>query len=312
MLATFLIVLPIFALILAGFLARRFGLLGPQATTEFNRFVVYLALPALLFDITAHARLADVWRPGFIAAFGLAALLVFALTVALRLRGGKHLADAAIDGLNAGYSNTGYMGFPLVLAAFGRDALPTALIATIITVCVIFAFAIILIEAGLQSESSRTKLVLKVATSLVRNPLLVAPVLGALVPLAGWSLPVPAENFLKMLGSTASPCALVALGLFLAAQSGGAEKRETWVVAGLASLKLLANPLLAWLLARFLFQLEPTLVHAAVLLSALPTGTGSFMLAEFYNREAEVTAKVVLISTIVSVATITGYLALIR
>jgi malonate transporter and related proteins len=107
MISTLIVVLPIFALIFAGWLARRIGVLGPHATTELNRFVVYLALPALLFDIVAHARWVDVWQPGFIAAFGLSGALIFGVTVALRLRRPRHLADAAIDGLNAGYANTG-------------------------------------------------------------------------------------------------------------------------------------------------------------------------------------------------------------
>ncbi len=61
MLSTLLIVLPIFALVFAGWLTRRIGVLGPNATTELNRFVVYLALPALLFDITSHAHWSDLW-----------------------------------------------------------------------------------------------------------------------------------------------------------------------------------------------------------------------------------------------------------
>ena len=123
MLTTFLIVLPIFALVLAGWLARRSGVLGPNATTELNRFVVYLALPALLFDVTSHAHWHDLWQPGFIALFGISTLLIFAVTVAVRLRAPRHLADAAIDGLNAGYANTAYMGFPITLAVLGQEAL---------------------------------------------------------------------------------------------------------------------------------------------------------------------------------------------
>lgn len=65
---------------------------------------------------------------------------------------------------------------------------------------------------------------------------------------------------------------------------------------------------MAWGLA-VLFRLPPVLAHTAVLLAALPTGTGPFMLAEFYRREAAVTAKVILVSTIVSLATVSGYLA---
>ncbi len=307
MLSTLLIVLPIFALILVGWMARRIGVFGPNATIELNRFVVYLALPALLFDIVAHARWADIWQPGFIAAFGLSSVLVFALTLAIRLRPTRHLADATIDGLNAAYGNTGFMGVPLALLALGPASLPAATIATIMTVCVTFALAIVVIEAGLQSEASRGQLVMKVATSLARNPLLVAPAVAALIPLAGWSVPEPIEVVLKMLGGSASPCALVALGLFLAEKREGAG--DAGSTALLVALKLFLQPAIAWVIAALIFKLPPLLIHAAVLLAALPTGTGPFMLAEYYQREAQITAKVILVSTVLSVLTLSAYLA---
>jgi len=308
MLSTLMVVLPIFALVLAGWLARRTGVLGPQATTELTRFVVYLALPALLFDIIAHARWRDVWQPGFIATFGLSSLLIFAVTVAVRLRRPRHLADAAIDGLNAGYANAGFMGFPLALVALGRQAMAPTLIATLITVCAVFAIAIVLIEIGLQAETRRTHLVLNVGSSLLRNPLLVAPALGALVPLAGLGIPTQVETFLKLLGGAASPTALVALGLFLAAKRAPAD-RDGGSTALLVGFKLVLQPVVAWVLASFVFGLTPLLTHAAVLLAALPTGTGPFMLAEFYRREASVTSNVILVSTILSILTVSGYLA---
>ena len=311
MLSTLLVVLPIFALIFAGWFVRRIGVLGPAATTELNRFVVYLALPALLFDIIAHARWVEVWQSGFIAAFGLSALLSFGLMVAVRICRSRHLADAAIDGLNAGYSNTGFIGFPLALVALGPGAMAPTLIATIITVCVIFAGAIILIEIGLQVETRRARLAKTVGISLLRNPLLMAPALGAVVPLAGMTLPIPIESFLKLLGGAASPCALVALGLFLASERETTE-RNVGTTALLVAFKLVLQPVTAWILASLVFGLSPLLTHAAVLMAALPTGTGPFMLAEFYDREADVTCKVVLVSTIMSILTVSGYLAATR
>lgn len=310
MLATLTVVLPIFALIFAGWLVRRIGALGSNATSELNRFVVYLALPALLLDITAHARWIDVWQPGFIAAFTLGAFIVFVLTILYRLRRPRHLADATIDGLNAAYANTGFVGFPLAAAALGPAALAPTLIATIITVCVLFAVAIILIETGLQTEKRRSKLLIKVGGSLIRNPLLIAPVIGAIIPVCGLTIPVPVETFLKLLGGAASPCALVALGLFLAAKRESPE-RDVKSAALLTGFKLLLQPAVTWVLAALVFDLPPHLVHAAVLLAALPTGTGSFMLAEFYRREAGVTSNVILTSTILSVLTVSLYLALI-
>lgn len=309
MFSTFLVVLPIFALVLAGWLARRIGVLGPNATTELNRFVVYLALPALLFDITSHAHWSDLWQPGFIAVFGISTLLIFTVTVAARLCSPRHLADAAIDGLNAGYANTAYMGFPITLAVLGQQALAPTTIASIITVCVVFAIAIVLIEVGLQSEARALHLARKVGLSLMRNPLLVAPALGALFPASGLTVPVPVETFLKMLGGAASPCALVALGLFLAAKTEQ-EADVTRSTAMLVGLKLVLHPIIAWVLGSMVFHLSPTLTRTVVLLAALPTGTGPFMLAEFYAREAAVTSRVILVSTMISVLTVSAYLAM--
>ena len=310
MFSTLAVVLPIFALIFAGWLARRLGVLGPDSTSELNRFVVALALPALLFDIVAHARRAEIWQPGVIAPFGLSTLAVFALTVAIRLRRPRHLADAAIDGLNAGYANVGFVGFPLALVALGREAMAPTLIATILTACMTFAIAIVLIEIGLQTERRRGRLALKVAASLVRNPLLVAPALGALVPLAGLAVPAPVETFFKLLGGAASAGARGARGGLRAGGRGPAGPAPGAPTL-LVGFKLVLQPVVAWGLAG-VFGLSPPLTHTAVLLSALPTGTGPFMLAEFYDREADVTCKVVLISTVVSVLTVSGYLAFAR
>ncbi len=306
-----LVVLPVFALILAGVIARRTEVLGPQATRELNRFVVWLALPCLLFDIVAHARWADLWRPGFIAAFAGGSFGVFGLALALRWNKRRRLADAAIDGLNAGYANTGFIGFPLAAAVFGAQALTPTLIAAILTVCVLFGFALILVEAGLQSEGHPLHIAGKVGLSLCKNPLLVAPVAGAVVPLLGLALPAPAESFLKLLGGAASPCALVALGLFLADKRDGGVAVPAVDTALLVGLKLIVQPLLTWLLAAFVCHLPPALTGMCVVLAALPTGTGPFMVAEFYRRESTVTARVILASTVLALLTLPVLLVLL-
>jgi predicted permease len=314
MLTTFFIVLPIFALVFVGFGARRVGILGPNATTELNRFVVYLALPALLFDIMAHTGWVKLDQPAFAAVFALSCFIVFGLTVLLRLNGRRHLADVSIDGLNAGYGNTGFIGFPLCLIVFGRGSLGLTTIAAIITVCVLFAVAIVLIEIGLQTEARPARLLLKVGRSLIRNPLLVAPVLGALWAATGLAVPASAETFLRLLGDAASPCALVALGLFLGERRVPSARDVTPEGEALGSLllvalKLILQPAIAWVLATHVFRLAPPLTHLVVVLAALPTGTGPFMLAEFYGREATVTARSILLSTIGSLVTVSAYLA---
>ena len=299
MLAVLNVLLPIFALILAGYLCRRTGCLGETAASELNRLVVWLCLPALLFHTTATATLDEIWHPGFIAVISIGSLAVFFATLLYRLRG-RSLADASIDGLSAAYANTGYIGIPLCVLVLGDDGLAPALIASLIVVCVLFSVAVVLVEVGLQRAGSPLRVLGRVTLALAKNPLVVAPLLGGVWNLSGLLQPVAMARLLELLGDATVPCALVSLGLFLA-QPQPAAPRGT---AGLVLIKLLVQPALVWGLAMYVFHLPPLWAKAALLLSALPTGTGPFMLAEFYGREAAVVARAVLWSTLGSLVTL--------
>ncbi|WP_111494945.1 MULTISPECIES: AEC family transporter [Marinobacter] len=300
MMAVVNVLLPIFGLILAGYVCRRTGRLGDTAASELNRFVVWLCLPALLFMSTATASAEEIWHPGFIAVVTLGTLLVFAITVGYRWLVRRDLADASIDGLSASYANTGYIGIPLCILVLGDDGLEPALIATLIVVCLLFSIAIVCVEVGLQNEPSALRAVRKVVVALARNPLVVSPILGGAWALSGLELPQAAGQFLDMLGAATTPCALVSLGAFLAQRERGPANGAL----GLVGIKLIVHPLLVWWLAVHVFHLPPFWAKAALLLSALPTGTGPFMLAEFYRREASVVASSVLFSTVGSLVTL--------
>jgi malonate transporter len=297
----FSVVLPIFALVGAGWIARRYEFLGATAASELNRFVVYLGMPALLFQIMANAKWHDLDHPGFTAAFALGCAVTFGVTVFIRHRQSTHLADASLDGLNGGYANVGFIGFPLCMAAFGPDSLPLVTIAAIITVSVLFGVAVLLVEVGLQPRANILNIVKKVAISLAKNPMLVAPVMGVLYALFAPQLPQGPNRFLTLLASAASPCALVSLGAFIA----GAKGRFQWPkLSSLVGLKLIGQPAITWMAATLVFNLTPAVTAIAVVVSALPTGTGPYMLANMYERDASTTAGSILISTVLSVGTI--------
>lgn len=311
MLSIIVMVLPIFVLVFAGFLFSRLNFFGPTFASEFNRFVVYLALPALLFDIMANATWTDLYQPGFIATFTLSCAIIYALGIFIRLSSAQHLADASIDGLSAAYANTGYIGFPLCLLVFGKQSMPAVTIAAVITTSVLFAAAIIVIELSLQPERNMHRLIAKVGRALVRNPLLISPVAGGLFAASGLSMPAGGETFFKILGGAASPCALVALGAFLA-QRRGEEEADHFGPLLLTAIKLLLQPALTWLLAYEVFSLPQKLAEVAILLAALPTGTGPFMLAELYKRGTLATSNTVLQSTILGMITLSAFLFLSR
>jgi malonate transporter len=309
-------VFPVFALILTGYLCARLRVLDVSATEALNNFVVWLALPALLFQAMAGITWAALDHPGFVAAFGGGTAATFAVSFLLGHRADRgvahRLADRSIEGLDAAYANTGFMGIPLCLAAFGAAALVPAIIATILTACVLFAGAIVLIETDLGETPHLGATFAKVSGSLARNPLLVSPVLGlaaaVLHGVLGIALPAPVLRFTTLLGGAASPCALVTIGLFLS-QSHAA--RETGIIFRLVALKLLVQPAITFVLAFEVFEMPVLWAHTALVLSALPIGTGPFMLAKLYNREAAITSRAILVSTVLSLVTVSALVAVL-
>ncbi|PTQ09880.1 transporter [Sphingomonas oleivorans] len=301
------IVAPVFGLILAGWLVGRKGLFGDGAVASLNRFVVWLALPALIFRVLAEAHWSALWQPGFIAAFvgGIAA--TFLLSVLLGGRD-RPLAETSLDALSASYANTAFMGIPLCVATMGAVGLPAAVLASILTVCLLFAFSIMLVEYDLHRGRGIGATIARVAASLARNPLLVAPVLGTAWAMTGVPLPGPVHEFTNMLGAAATPCALVTLGLFLA--EGSRPPAAPGRVGLLIALKLLIQPAVTALLVLFVFTVPPLWARAAILLAALPTGTGPFMLAQLYRHDVAVTSRAILISTICSLVTASLLLAM--
>ncbi|MDE8348356.1 MAG: AEC family transporter [Acidocella sp.] len=303
-------VFPIFALILTGYICARRNILGVAATESLNNFVVWLALPALLFQGMAGITAAAFGQPGFLLAFTGGMMLTFGLSFMLGTRAHHRLADRSIEGLDAAYANTGFMGIPLCLAALGQASLVPAIIATILTACVLFAVAIILIETDLAHTPQFAASLGKVARSLARNPLLVAPVLGVAVAVlhakTGFTLPAPVLRYTSLLGGAASPCALVTIGLFLA-QSEPANNNA--LIARLVGLKLLVQPAITYIIAFKLFSMPTVWSHTALILSALPIGTGPFMLAKLYNREAAITSRAILVSTVLSLITVSALVA---
>lgn len=320
MLGTFSILLPIFGLIIAGFVSRKTKVLGATAASELNRFVVWLALPALLFDIMANSHWSELYLPNFIGVYLIGSVMTFLLVLIWRLKQGRPLADASIDSVSAAYSNAAYVGFPLLFLVFGASGQVPTTIASIIVVSVVFAMAIILIEVGLQAEVALHIKAKNVLKAVFLNPLILSPIAGVAVAAMSIHLPQGVETFLKLLGSAASPAALVSLGLFLAdamaAQAATAKNdgsssssKTAWT---LTFIKLIIQPLLVAWLALYVFDMNHQLAMMAILLAALPTGTGPFMLAEYYRREAVVTAQTVLFSTAVSLLTLSVLLAFIK
>lgn len=299
----FNVVLPVFLLIFIGYVVGRTGKLGANASAELNRFVVWLALPAQLFSFAANSGWQTLWQPRFITAFFLSCLIVFALVLLVSWARHRDLAAASFDGLSASYSNTGYMGIPLCVLALGQEGLAPAIISTFI-VFVMFAVATVFIEIGVLSHKKSHEILISVIKSLCSNPLLIAPVLGLVWSSSNLTLYEPIAQVIDFLAAASTPCALVSIGLFLIQKCMAAPARA-W---GVSMAKLILQPVIAWSIADPIMGLPSLWVNAIVILSALPTGTGPFMLAQYYRADGSVISRVVLITTVGSLLTLSLFL----
>ncbi|MCZ4064771.1 AEC family transporter [Oxalobacter aliiformigenes] len=309
MLAIANIVLPIFALIIAGYFLRRKNILSVNACTELNRYVVWLALPALMIDVMINSSWSELYQPEFFYAFELGVFIIFFGVLAFHWLKTKNLANATVDATSASYANTGFIGLPLCALTFGADKLGPAMIAAILTVSANFAVSIIFIEASSQSGKSLWITLRNVAVSLCKNPLIVAPVIAGILCASGVQLPYGAAQSIRLLGASASPCALVATGLFLAQRQ---ESTSPVIAIELVVFKLVIQPLIVWYLAFQVFTMPPLWAKSAVILSALPTGTGPFMLAELYGKGGGIASRTIFLSTVLGIVPLSICLTILQ
>lgn len=300
------VTLPVFAVMLAGFVAGRTRLLGPASSEALNGFVYYVALPPLLFLSMARAPLAESLRLDFLLAYGGGSLIVFLLSAAVgRLVYRANLTGLALGGMAAVFANTGYLGIPLFIAAFGVERTGPAILATIFGATVVMAAVVSLIELDRAAGKGAGGAAAAVARALAANPLVMSALLGILAAGIGVPLPRPVVVLCELLGAAAGPCALFAIGLFLASRPLALGTPE---VAWLTVLKLLLHPVATWWLAFGVLDMEPFWAGAAVLLAALPTAALVFVLAQKYGAYVERSSAAILVTTVLSVLTISAIL----
>jgi hypothetical protein len=299
--------LPFFALIFCGYGAGRFRLLSEASIAGVNAFVFYFALPTFLFNLVATSQLKNILNGSFVAAYLSAGFSVFVAAALLgRLLFKVQPGEAALQGSAAVLGNTGYMGLPLVAAVFGEEAAIPLVLGLTLEVTLIIPFTVALVEAT-KGSGGWARVPSSVTGALARNPLIVAIFAGALISAIGLGLPTPVENFTDLLGGTAGPCALFALGATLAGRSLSAGLGE---VSYMTSFKLFVHPSAMWLTTQ-LFDVAPLWAAVAVLGASLPVAANVFILARQYDTYVDRISSAILLSTVVSVVTVSTLLAVI-
>jgi predicted permease len=296
------VILPVFGIMLTGYAAGRFRLLGEASSEALNRFVYYIALPALFFVSLARVPVGEVLNGPFLAAFGGGVLATFgiALLVGVFIFPNR-LAALGLHGLCAVFSNTGYLGIPILLITFGEVGKLPGIISTVIMGTVIMGTGIVLIEADLSQGRGPLKIAGGVLLGVAKSPLILAAAAGLGVSAAGLPVPAPLATFADILGAAASPCALFAIGLFLAGQKVTTGLGEIgWLVA----LKLVVQPAITWWLAYSVMSMDEPWAAAVVIQAALPTGALVFVLAQQYGIFVQRATATIMVSTVVSVVTL--------
>lgn len=299
----FNVVLPVFGIILTGYACGRFQILGPASSEALNKFVYFVALPVLLFYSMARVKPAEILNWPFLAAFGGGCVIVTIIAVVfVRYVFRTRLSEQAMFGMVAIFGNTGYMGIPLSIVAFGDAGALPAIVATVFQTIIMIPMYAVMIEADLRGERGLTA-ALNVTKSLTRNPLMIASVVGLVWSFSGIHIPTPLATFCEILSGAAGPSALFAIGMFLVGKS---LRQGIGEIGAVTVFKLLIHPLVTWILFEFVFEVEPLWHAIGILMAALPAGALCFVVAQNYNVYVQRTSAAILISTIVAVVTLSA------
>jgi predicted permease len=309
------VTIPFFALVLCGYVAARQRVLPESAIPGLNIYVLFFALPCLLFRFGASMPFGRLIDPVLVGVYALAAAAVVAITVATTWRrdgdkDGVDLKNAAFGALVAAFPNSGFMGVPLLVALFG-DAAAGPVIGTLL-VDLIFTSALCIALAQLpQGQAASGRIAASLARPLrsaMTNPLPWAIGLGAIAAATGLQPPGPIAEIVKMLGDSATPVALFTIGSVLW-RAGVHAHTRTPVARYLpvALIKLVLHPLLVgtlgWLAGRLGLAVSPLGLTVLVLAAALPSASNVSLLAERYGADNGRVARIIMASTVLAFAT---------
>ena len=320
---------PFFALVLLGYVAAQQRILPESAIAGLNTFVLFFALPCMLFRFGASMPFAKLIDPALMAIYTACALLMVVFTVAATLHRragprGVDLRDAAFGALVAAFPNTGFMGVPLLVALLGDSAAGPAIGTILVDLILTSSLCIAIAQAQPQgqaqvetfsadgltrSQDSMAGLV-RALRGVTTNPLPWAIGLGALFAASGLRLPGPLDQVIKMLGEAASPVALFTIGAVLW-RAGQHSHTQTPLrnYLPVVFIKLLLHPALVLgvgLAVRAVgFDVPAFGLMVIVLVAALPSASNVSLLAERFGADNGRVARIIMASTVLSFASFT-------
>lgn len=309
MLQVVTLAMPFFGVILIGFVSGKIAKIPRSGLAWLDFYLLYVALPALFFDLISKTPIEQLVRPTFIVATTLATFVAFVLSFGVGwLLGEKDVKIGTIRALVGAYANVGYMGIGLTLSALGPTAAAPVALVFCFDVALVFTVVPVMMTLAGSSGQSLARTLLLVARRVLLHPFILASILGALAAAVHLQVPAPVAATLTFLRNSAAPTALFAIGVTVAIQPSGRGAPE---IPALLAMKLIVHPLLAYAFVTALGPFEPVWVAAAIIMASLPPATTIFVAAQQYDTYVNRAANAILIGTAVSVVTVTAVLYLV-
>lgn len=316
MISILLVTFPFFALVFCGYVAARRGMLPQAAIPGLNSFVLFFALPCMLYRFGASTPIAQLLDASVIGVYLLCALIMVSFTIMVTRRGRIGWNDASFGALVAAFPNTGFMGVPLLVALLGAKAAGPAIVSIAVDMIITSSLCIAMsrLDGADQHGASRAfKLALK---GVIVNPLPWAIGLGALSSFMDFKLPVPVASTVGLLADAASPVALFTIGAVLArSQMTATRPTPLGDYVPVVLIKLVMHPLLLGLVGLAAIQLGVPLdrfsLTVLVLVAALPSASNVSLLAERFGADNGRIARIILLSTVLAFVSFSGAVALV-
>ncbi|HVL75499.1 MAG TPA: AEC family transporter [Noviherbaspirillum sp.] len=316
MLSIFHTTFPFFALVATGYLAARRGFLPSTAVPALNTFVLYFALPCMLYRFGASSPIGQLLDASVAAVWLLCALVMVGFTIAMTRSARINWNDASFGALVAAFPNTGFMGLPLLLALIGARAAGPVIITIAIDMVITSSLCIALSrmdDAGANGVRAALKNAIK---SIAANPMPWAIVLGVIASAAEFGLPGPIDRTIELLANAASPVALFTIGAVLArSPATGATSLRLSDYVPVALFKLVLHPLLVLLVGaaaiRLGMPLDPFAYMVLILVASLPSASNVALLAERFGANNERVARIIMVSTVLSFLSFAGVVRLL-
>lgn len=303
------VTVPFFALVLCGFLAARFRLLPESAIPGLNIYVLFFALPCMLYRFGSSLPVAQLIDGWVIALWSTVALLMVFGTIVLTRSPRLGLKDAAFGALTATFPNTGFMGVPMLAVLLGPAAAGPVITVVLIDLIVTSSLTIGLAQLGDHGQLGPMASALRSVRGAMLNPLPWSILAGMIASATGQMPMGPLDTIIRMLADSATPVALFTIGTVLWRAGQHVHSRTPVALyLPLVILKLLVHPLLVfalgWAAMRLLgAPLSPFTLTVLVLSAALPSASTVSLLAERYGADNGRVTRAVVASTVLAFVT---------